>query len=729
MVSKSFVFRFDDVEVREREFTVIKAGKVSTVEPKAFRALLFLLRNPRRLISKEEVLNSVWGEVAVADGSLTRCIWLLRRVLEDDINQPRYIETVPTVGYRFMCPVEVLEETHGGNGGETEQHEVEAADVPAEPGSRRTFRRWMRPRAILAVGLVGILLAVAVFAILRFYPRVQPFNSISIEQITEDGDITNIAMSPDGNTLAEVKSQGGQHSIWVRNISTGRDIQILPPVFLDYGSLVFSRDGNELYFVRGGEDNSKSFSLYSLSVFGGEPRLIIRNVERAISLSPDQRHLAYEKNTDGAGEMHIDRLEGGDDNIVAKATGRDLSSPVWSPNGRSLAWVIRKDDPAHPPGPPGITIFEINSKKQREMSLPSNISGVYDLDWLPSGKQLLLLFGRSYTGFAAGDQIGLMSIDSGDFRPLTNDLISHSGITIPTDGKVIATLLQQRSSEIGFYDSAGAKLISTTRLPGEPHSLVWLDEDTLLTKDPSLTTIRRDNAEIKELELVFPPGNREVGFSWSNSSNTSPAVCPDGDIVLTGEVDGTNQIYLVDSHGHFVRTLVKVQGSGMFCSQENKLAYYSAADPKDPSIWSVSLAGGAPRKVMSIPHAAAIVYSVNGKTAAYVLDNGAGSTATIMNLDQRKVVREFSIANHVHETLPHFTPDGSALAFIEQQKQGFALASQPMSGSEPRILTTWFKDPIKDFGWSPSGKTLVIMWDRSTSDVALITDKSAKPRD
>jgi len=45
MGNKSFVFRFDDVEVREHEFSLVKAGKVLTVEPKAFRALLFLLRN------------------------------------------------------------------------------------------------------------------------------------------------------------------------------------------------------------------------------------------------------------------------------------------------------------------------------------------------------------------------------------------------------------------------------------------------------------------------------------------------------------------------------------------------------------------------------------------------------------------------------------------------------------------------------------------------------------
>ena len=65
--SKSLVFRFDDVEVREREFTLIKAGEVLSVEPKIFRVLLFLLHNPQRLTTKEELLNAVWGDAAVTE--------------------------------------------------------------------------------------------------------------------------------------------------------------------------------------------------------------------------------------------------------------------------------------------------------------------------------------------------------------------------------------------------------------------------------------------------------------------------------------------------------------------------------------------------------------------------------------------------------------------------------------------------------------------------------------
>src|SRR5258708_13073843 len=102
MGNKSLIFRFSDVEVREHEFSLLKAGKVLAVEPKAFRVLLLLLRNPQKLISKEELLNSVWGDTAVTEGSLTRCIWLLRRLLGDDVNEPRFIETVATVGSRLV---------------------------------------------------------------------------------------------------------------------------------------------------------------------------------------------------------------------------------------------------------------------------------------------------------------------------------------------------------------------------------------------------------------------------------------------------------------------------------------------------------------------------------------------------------------------------------------------------------------------------------------------------
>jgi len=145
MASKSLVFRFGDVEVREREFSLTKGGEVLPVEPKAFRVLLLLLRNPQKLIPKEELLNAVWGETAVSENSLTRSIALLRKLLGDEARDPRFIETVATVGYRWVCKVDVSEEAAG---------EAEPSSDPPRP--RRRLPKWLIPSAaVLVAGLTA----------------------------------------------------------------------------------------------------------------------------------------------------------------------------------------------------------------------------------------------------------------------------------------------------------------------------------------------------------------------------------------------------------------------------------------------------------------------------------------------------------------------------------------------------------------------------------------------
>jgi serine/threonine-protein kinase len=127
------VFHFADVEVVEAEFSIVKAGERLPVEPKAFKVLLFLLRNPQKLITKEVLLDAVWGETAVSENSLTRSIALLRRLLGDDTHVPRFIETVATVGYRFVCPVEVREDAHNGLGNSNGDSLVSPAEGTSGP--------------------------------------------------------------------------------------------------------------------------------------------------------------------------------------------------------------------------------------------------------------------------------------------------------------------------------------------------------------------------------------------------------------------------------------------------------------------------------------------------------------------------------------------------------------------------------------------------------------------
>ena len=103
-------YQFDEFEVDDRQFRLSEDGAPVQVEPKALRLLLCLIENRNRLVRKQELLDKVWPDAMVTENALTRTIGLLRKSLNDDTHVQRFIETVPTAGYRFIAKVTVLEE-------------------------------------------------------------------------------------------------------------------------------------------------------------------------------------------------------------------------------------------------------------------------------------------------------------------------------------------------------------------------------------------------------------------------------------------------------------------------------------------------------------------------------------------------------------------------------------------------------------------------------------------
>src|ERR1700683_668902 len=89
-------YRFGEFILDALNLRLTAHGQNRALEPKSFRLLLFLIENRHRVVPKEEILSVVWEGVAVSDNALTRAIAQVRKALEDDPKQPRYIETVPT---------------------------------------------------------------------------------------------------------------------------------------------------------------------------------------------------------------------------------------------------------------------------------------------------------------------------------------------------------------------------------------------------------------------------------------------------------------------------------------------------------------------------------------------------------------------------------------------------------------------------------------------------------
>jgi TolB-like protein/DNA-binding winged helix-turn-helix (wHTH) protein len=157
------VYRFDRFQVDDADFRLSAGGAAIALEPKALRVLLYLIRNPNRLVRKQEILDEVWQEANVTEAALTRSIGLLRKALEDDSREPRFIQTVPTAGYRFVAKVSVLGESSPTEAG-VSQPDRETPRLRAE-----------RPRFVLVSGLAGcIALLILSGWLLRRHLRASP---------------------------------------------------------------------------------------------------------------------------------------------------------------------------------------------------------------------------------------------------------------------------------------------------------------------------------------------------------------------------------------------------------------------------------------------------------------------------------------------------------------------------------------------------------------------------
>jgi len=87
-------------------------GETVQIELKLMEVLVHLAGRAGELVSKRELIDAVWNVEVISDGTLTRAIALLRKALGDNARSPRYIETIPKRGYRFIAPVDFLAATH-----------------------------------------------------------------------------------------------------------------------------------------------------------------------------------------------------------------------------------------------------------------------------------------------------------------------------------------------------------------------------------------------------------------------------------------------------------------------------------------------------------------------------------------------------------------------------------------------------------------------------------------
>jgi len=202
--SPTVVYEFESFQLDAANRLLTCAGKEVAVPGRAFDALLMLVRRPNELLTKEELLDSVWGGSFVEESNLTVAISTLRRALNEDPHDRRYIQTVARRGYRFIAEVREVRKAPrvasvvaavGPVVDATEPVERDATVVAGRVVPRKVG---LWPLGLLAVGLL-IALVAGVWFLLR--PR-QPIHTLAVLPLTMSGGVSGTAAK--GSDSSEV---------------------------------------------------------------------------------------------------------------------------------------------------------------------------------------------------------------------------------------------------------------------------------------------------------------------------------------------------------------------------------------------------------------------------------------------------------------------------------------------------------------------------------------------
>lgn len=330
------------------------------LEPRVMLVLLRLARDPGRVVTRNELLEGVWGETIVGEESLTRAISDLRRVLGDDARRPAYIETVRNHGYRLVAPVTPAE-TEPADVPTPGPPEPPAPPVPPEPEPRRAgmsppfYGPPPRPRRFLPWGTIVALLVVIVLLVgQRYLPRDEPAPA-TLPAVAERAPLPaspltayagyerHPAFDADGLRVAFVWTgpDDGPPSVWIKQRDSETPLRLSDaPGWAAWP--VWRPDGQAVAWVQANRDSSE---IRVVPALGGADRtlLAVRGSIAGLDWSPDGGRLAFSVRDTTTGGHRLRLLELDDLTVTALATPRPAGvsdvQPRFSPGGGRLAWI------------------------------------------------------------------------------------------------------------------------------------------------------------------------------------------------------------------------------------------------------------------------------------------------------------------------------------------------------------------------------------------------------
>ena len=581
-----------------------------------------------------------------------------------------------------------------------------------------------RPRVSLAFFLLVIAaVGVVMWIVWRRAQTIQtlPFQNMQITRLTNSGKSIDAAISPNGKDVVHVVDDGGQRSLWLRqvNTETASDIQIVPPADVRYDGLTFTPDGDSIYFVRV-EKGSDVAALYKMSRTGGAARKLLENIRSPVTFSPDEKRIAFIRENTNQGEkvLMIANADGSEVKELARPEKPEFFNPVgpsWSPDGSAIACSAES-----PVGGFHAKIIEVKvaDGAQRAITKPDWFY-INRVVWLASGKGLII---TAADQALAPFQIWYIAHRDGHARRITNDLNSYPGVSLAADASTLVSIESESLSNIWIAPDADAKRAVQLRSGASEHyGLAWTPGGKIVyasvaSGNPDIWMMDMDGANRKQLTVDVAVDRR-------------PTVSPDGRYILfSSNRSGKFNIWRMDSDGGNLKQLTDGDDEQFpSCSPDGQWVVYQGFASGVPKLWKVSIDGRDKEQLTDYysnwpvvsPDGRRIVFGYREKPDALlkqaIIPFAGGQPEKVFDIPMLSIPTIFW-------QRVHWSADGNEIAYIDNRGGISDIWSQPLDGSPPRRLTDFKSDQIFDFDWSQDGKQLACVRGIITTNVILIRE-------
>ena len=555
---ESFAFDPESGELR-------KNGRTLKLHPQPAELLALLARRPGEVIGREAIQKALWSDDTVVDfdTSINSCIRQIRTALEDDAENPRYIETIPKKGYRFI----------------------------GEKAGAQTWR-WWAAAGLLALTAVSLWIYLTPGGGDAPPPRVIPLTAYP-------GLEKDPAVSPDGNQVAFVWNggdDGGRFDLYVQLIDGDQPLQLTRAEVDDY-SPAWSPDGRRIAFLREFREAGKPrFSeVMIIPALGGQETKITQvhatrengpYFNPGLSWSPDGKYLATaEKNPqeDRNGVILISMESGEKKRLSNPETTFLHLEPVFSPDGRAVAYLENRY-----PTVGRVRIVSLDSTNDRVLlERPGYMT---DLDWTPDGKSVVF------------------------------SLLQRARVHLwkaSVDGGVTTALpFGEWSQGVSISRSAGILVYSESH---RNNCEIWKMRGPAATNAPPAEKVI-SSSYIDWAQQISPDGTRVAflsgrsggnavwvcDFDGTNCSRLTEQPCgvlrwsPDSRwIAYTTHGGSTSDIYVVSAEGGAKRRITHHDATDIIPSWSNngQWLYFNSNRSGEEQIWKIPFEGGEAQQV------------------------------------------------------------------------------------------------------------------------------------